>query len=179
MKTRFFSPEERPDHDALMLEAGYDPYTGKAYPAWRIKENLGRMIDDAIRAGHRWAQYVADDALLDGLSRHWTAWNTEQKRVKARVDGREVQASGSRGSRQRDENGKVVHQRLTWIQMEWAEVFQQEEDALMRIGAERITVSIARKLAELRDRAPDSIGPADAAELLGTTVEEWLLDEAA
>lgn len=161
----------------LMHEAGYDPYTGNPYPTWRIKENLGRMIPDAIQAGHHWAQYLSDDAWLDGLGKHWSAWNREQSRISVNLAGREVRVPGSRGIRQRDERGKMVHQQLSWTQMSWEEVDEVDDGAAARITADGINRSTAAKVRELRAFAPDSRGPGEAAEKIGTTVEAWLMKE--
>lgn len=177
MKTKYLSPDERPEHDALMLQAGYDPHTGKAYPTWQIKENLDQLTRDAVQAGRRSFEYIREDATRDGLLAHWNAWNRERNSIRARVNNQEVRASGSRGTVQRDDDGRAVHQRLTWIQMSWEEVLEQGQGAATRIAAEQITRSIVAKLTELRDRVPDSTGPADAAERMGTTVEAWLAGE--
>jgi hypothetical protein len=177
VKTKFLSPEERPERDALMREAGIDPHTGKAYPTWEIKENMRRLLEDASQAGRYWAQCMIADALLIGFGRQWSAWRKEQNRVSANVNGKKVRAAGSQGIRQRSDDGGVTYQQMTFEEMLWPELYQFRDSEIIRRGSADINISIADKLIEMHALAPDSASPAEAAAAIGTTVGEWLLKE--
>lgn len=178
MKRRHLAPEERAEYDAAYEEAGLDPH-GNPRPSDEIKTRLLARLEDAVQAGRRWAGYVMDDALEDGLLKSWKDWNNEQNRMKVIHNGVIVPARAVRGTRRRDsDTGTVMYQQAFWREMTWEDVRQQLDDARKRIDAEKVTVSIATRLLELKLRCPESAGPFDACDALSVDFEKYIAGEA-
>lgn len=180
MDIRNLSHEERPEHEALMIDAGYDPNTGRSFPAHVIKQRLLKLLGNAEQADRKWVPHLMRDALTHGLYLHWKSWDDAGKRIKVMHNDVIVPARAMRGVRRRTKAGQLVHQRAFWREMSWAEVNQQIDDAESRIAAEGITTSIGLRLLKLRIEAPKSKGPGDACKKTGRDFDEYLgLAEAA
>lgn len=177
MRRGFLSPEERVEFDAMYEQAGLDMF-GKARPSDEIKSRLLSMLQDAVQAGRKWAGYVLDDAVEEGLFKSWKDWNNEQERMRVYYNGVIVPARAVRGTRRRNQDtGRTVHQQVLWREMSWEQVRQQLDDSRTRIAAEQITISIAARLLELKLRCPESTGPLDACERLGLDFDTYLSAE--
>lgn len=174
MKLRYLSPEERPEHDLLMQEAGFDPEYGSPFVAHVIKDRVVKMLRDAEQAGHHWAGYILGDALANGAYEHWKNWNNADKKIRVFHNGSLVPARAMRGVRRRNDAGLIEHQQSFWPEMTWAEVQQQIDGAEQRIAAEEVTKSIGFKLLRLLIQAPDSTGPGDACKAIGEDFETYL-----
>jgi hypothetical protein len=174
MDIRNLSHEERPEHEELMISAGYDPNTGRSFPAHVIKQRLVRLLADAEQAGRAWVPHLRRDATAHGLYLHWKSWDDADKQLKVMHNGVIVPARSQRGVRRRTKTGELIHQRAFWREMTWAEVNQQIDDAESRIAAEGVTKSIGLRLLKLRLDCPKSKGPGDACKKTGRDFNEYL-----
>lgn len=151
-----------------------DPMDDAMAEAWQGQTNatavavrLESILNDGVQARTDWAEPVLRHALLDGLAKQAKSWRQRQ-----------VTVTGTRGTIsmlagvRRILDGRSRYEQLTWSELTWADVqsvIGTREGHLL--GAAR-TLKALRRLAALHDQAPDSIGPADAARSLGTTVTE-------
>ena len=82
------------------------------------------------------------------------------------------------GRRVRSESGEVFWQQTLFRDMTWAQLDEWLSNIQSQLHSLGANVTIGRRLFELRDAAPDSIGPGDAAATLGTTIDAWLAEAA-
>lgn len=121
-----------------------------------------------------WPRVVLDDAQVDGL---WKAFSKQLKAqdvVMVSHDGQIVGKTVRVGTRTRRTDGSEVWQQSLLHEKTWAQVEQWLEQIVAQLGAMLVNKSMADRLLALRDRFPESLGPADACTALGTTVDEYL-----
>lgn len=172
------SPEEREEYDALLVEAGLDD-NGLPRESAEIGPRMHDLLMDAAQAGRAWAGWVIRDDAEDGHLRRFKGWLKQEKRHKVLYDGVIVSRAAVRGITRKKDDGSTMHQLFEWRDMSWMDIEAQIAEASLRIRSERITISTARKLLALRDRAPGAATPAEAAKLLGLELDDYLLSEEA
>jgi hypothetical protein len=109
---------------------------------------------------------MVQDAVRVAMLAHAKA----QARVMVAHNGRLVGKTSLRGVVTAAEDGRFEQQQMLWEEMTWPEFDTWRRMNAAQIEGLKINETAAAKLAALRDRAPGSTGPGDAAKQLGTTV---------
>lgn len=175
--TSYLSDEERDEYEALMAECCGDPENGGKRMSI-IAERLRVALVDAEQAGRTWATHTLDDALLDGLAKLGKEWLKTESVVQVNHNGQLMGKATRVGRRVRSDSGEVFWQQTLFRDMTWAQLDEWLSNIQSQLHSLGANVTIGRRLFELRDAAPDSIGPGDAAATLGTTIDAWLAEAA-
>lgn len=175
---RMLSPEERAEYDALLHEAGYDE-AGEQRPAHEIKERMHRLLQEAVQAHRTWAGYVLDADVREGHHRRFKGWDRARQVVNTRHGERVVRRSAVMSLRRRDpDNGRTYWQGTFYADMTRQDLLDVVNGAEVRIGSERITIAMARRLVALLDET-GAATVATALETRGVELETYLLEESA
>lgn len=133
-------------------------------------------IADAIQAHRTWASYVyemaANDALADVLKTH------HSRPIMVAYNGKIISKPRMAGTTAVDKNGKTVRTRELFDCFTVQQLRDKRTDCLKQVKSYRGTVAMIDKLIALCDAAGCDT-PELAAKAIGTTVEDWLSDEAA
>ncbi len=174
----YLTDEERDEFEALMQECCGDPENGGKRISI-VAERLRVGLSDAEQAGRRWAAHVTDEALLDGLAKLGKEWLKAESIVMVSHDGALVGKATRVGRKVRSESGEQYWQQTLIRDMTWADFEQWIATIQAQLRSLGANLTIGKRVFELRDAVPDSIGPGDAAARLGTTVDAWLGEAAA
>lgn len=169
--------DERAEYEATMREAGGDPSNGGKNAA-EAAARLHQLLLDAEQAQRRWASRVLDDDVLEGHVKRLKEWWKKQAVVLVSYKGSIIGKTTRVGARKRDEDGREMWQQTLFHSMTWNQVIDWLEMVERQLGGLLVNKAMGRRLLQLRDACPDSIGPADAAERLGVSVEDWLAEVA-
>lgn len=179
MDRKMLSAEERAEYDALLYEAGYDE-TDRRRPSGEIGERMHQLLTDALQAGRVWAGYVIDDDARRGHLARFKRWDKANHVMNVNDGTVIVPRAAVMGIRRRDvETGAIVHQQALFSEMTWDDLIGVLESAQGRIASDRITVGVCKKLLALKLRSPESVGPAEACELLGIDMQGYLVEDEA
>ena len=169
-----FSADEREEIDTLLSEALNGSRSTDA-------ASIGRFlaaVAAAERAGRVWPQVLRDLALWE-----WT--HTAQKSIAKRESvvffdhaGRTVGKATRVGKRVRRDDGAQGFQQALIADMTWDELSAWGDLIRAQIDGLAPNLSIVQRLQGLHQRMPNTHGPGEACELLGTTVEEFLAEAA-
>lgn len=177
MKEEYLSPDERAEYDALLADAGLDD-NGQPHPSKEIGPRVHQRLLALAQTGSTWAKWILLDDAEAGHLKRFNDW------LKARNKQRVITESGDVvpkpavvGVRRRHDDGTTFYQQSFWRDVTWAEVEQKLAEATATINAARITSYQARRLLRLRDRVPESTGPAAACLLLGIEVTAYIAGE--
>lgn len=125
--------------------------------------------------GMAWPDALQEEALRRLVLDEQKRIAKEESVVTIEHAGRPVRKSTRVGARKRGPETGVEHfEQLTFADMAWPEVFAWEELIKSQIDGLRANRTMVARLKQLQARVPDSTGPGDAAQRLGTTVAEWL-----
>lgn len=172
------SPAEREEYDGLMYDAGHDEH-GNLLPSGEIKERMHGLLLDAVQAGRTWAQFVLDDDAREGHLKRHKRWRDRKEFVSTAFGGGFATKPAAMSIRRvSTADASAVWQPTLWQDMTRAELLQIVTGSQMRARAEQVTISIARRLIALLDETgAESVST--ALEAKGTSIDEFLLDEAA
>lgn len=132
-----------------------------------------RLLNDAVQAHRPWARDVERVAIRAGLGKEIKA---HQDRIRAHVsyDGRVLDLPRVQARRVASPAGEVVYQRELIELWTWSEIEAKRNEALSGQSAYTSKIAHYDALLALRDMAPGSTSPVDAARQLETTVDQWL-----
>lgn len=169
--TQFMDPEERAEW-ALMLD---ESLNGSRQADQAAIDRLEVAMESAAASGRLWPQIVERQWLREGMRLTLQAYTKEQDTVLVGWQGRQVSKSARRGVRVVDEQtGRTSWQQKLFEQMTWEQFDGWRENNQTQIESLQINEVMASKIAALRVLAPESTGPQDAAEQIGTTLEAVL-----
>ncbi|MGH8996029.1 MAG: hypothetical protein ACRDYB_08390 [Acidimicrobiales bacterium] len=178
MTRDYLSPDEREERDALFIDVGFE-LDGTRRPSPEIGPRMHHLLEDALQAGRSWAGWMlADDAAAGHLKR-WEHWDKARNRVRVMTPAGEiVPRAAVVGVRRRTKDGtSAYYQQALWRELTWSEVEQKLDEARAQLKSARINATTADRLLALRDRLPDSAGPAAACLMLGLDLEAYLAGE--
>lgn len=181
-----------PDEERAAYETALSEATTRAESTGDRIAYLRNLLHEAAADGHQWALWALEQAERDGLNRQITDFMQREKRQFV-TDAYGTIASKPKvgGSRKRNADGKVVHQQSLFEFKTLAElIIARDTYRRDRHGlTERITyadrlVSLCEAGNEALDIAESDpaftdMTPHQAAEVLDTTVEDWLLTKPA
>jgi hypothetical protein len=148
-----------------------------------LSESLNgtRVVNDAAidRAESALAEFdlariVERIYIRNGIRNDLKRITKNENRVLVNYNGTGHSKAAMLGTRRRQDDGTIVYQTEAIHVMSWAQLEEWRQQRSSQVDTERINVHMANTLLSLRDQFPDSLGPADACELLGVTVEEFL-----
>lgn len=173
MNRNMLSPQERKDYDALVFDATHHP-DGSMRKSSEIGVEFRRLLVDAQQAGHEWAAWVLDDALIDGLRARGVKWSRSRDYVETPFGGKFVRKPDRMAvARKEPGTGEQYQQQTAWADMTRGDLHALIDGRLSQINAERATIQIARKLLELLDRVGvDRV--AEALDRIGASLEDFL-----
>jgi hypothetical protein len=141
---------------------------------------MGDKIDDAVQAHRVFARDAHREALTRGYLSIFKGWQkSQQKPVVVAHDGQLLNKPRVIGTNRARDDGSVYYQQTMFDFMTWEELAKKRYEYLTQIRAYRGNVATVDKLLALRELAPNANTPAQAAEVVGTTLEAWLGEEAA
>lgn len=173
MKQSQWSEEDRVEY-AQMMDQVCDE---SARPGERAKL-LRERVRDAIQAQRVWAYEVEEAALLDGLRKAANGWAQRRRSVSTKRGKRTITRSAIAGARSHDAG------RISYVQQE-LDLFSREQHREARSAAIANAQAYSDRAAihdaylALLDAAPGAATAREAAAQLDTTVEAWLLGDAA
>lgn len=174
MNTRAWTEEDRDEYDAMCAEA------------WESSSNIRDQVAaflaklaDARQAHRDWAYRVEDEVLRAGARERLKEWSKTRSRVLVAYSDGAAAKPRVIGTTRTDAAGNRVHQQVLFETMTWQELAEKRVEYLKQIKAYGQNVGLIDRLLALHDLAPESATPAAAARLLGTTIEDWLAEDAA
>lgn len=169
-----WTDDDRAEHEALMNEA------------WGAGGTIRRQIDallsgvrDAVQAQRAWAEEIEEEALRSGLGDHLKRWRKEANRIRAKRGDRVVDRPGVVGVRRASPDGVEVAVQLELDLMSLDELQVKRRENMRQIIAYSDNNAVIDALITLVESVPEATNPREAAETLGTTVNAWLMGEAA
>lgn len=173
---RMLSDDERSEYDALFYAATHYK-DGKRRKSAEIGREMLRLLRDAEQAERPWANWVMEDALVDGLRSKAIRWCNAKEIVETIIGGRVVKKAAAYGIRKRDaETGRTEWTRPIWPDMGRDELIQVISASVVRSAAEAELAATARRLLKLVDETGAET-VADALELKEVTLEEFLRED--
>lgn len=143
-------------------------------------ELVRTWLVDAEQAGHPWPRAIIDRCIADGIHRRLVHYGKRVSVAMVAYNGKVVAKATRVGRRRRDpETGRLYFQQTLFEDFSWAELDGWLRMIQGQIEGLRVDVHMAEKLADLKARYPDSYGPAEACEQMGTTIDRYLGDAAA
>lgn len=132
-----------------------------------------RLLNDAVQAHRPWARDLERLAVRDGLRREIKA-HTDRERALVSHDGQVLNLPSVQARRLTAPTGEIYYQRELIQKFTWEEIEAKRREAMQ--GRRTYSDKIAHydALLALRDMAPESTSPEDAAKQLETTVDQWL-----
>lgn len=136
-------------------------------------------LESADRAGRHWPDDVRALALWEWTQRRQTSIAKRESVVLIDHGGRRVGKATRVGKRVRSDNGEQGFQQSLIADMSWDEL--QEWAALIDSQIEGLSANqtMVKRLEQLHAQMPDTVGPREACERIGTTVEEYLTEASA
>lgn len=176
MNEKYMSIEERAEYATLVDEVLNGDRTVDDGKVQRYRNGLV----DAVKAQRAWAEMVLLQAQMDGLRKDLKQKSKDEAVAIVAYDGRLVGKTMRAGRRRRDDQGRVTFQQALLQDFSWNELTEWLDMISAQIGALLVNKHIADRLLTLREKFPETHGPAEACALLGTTVETYLgVEEAA
>lgn len=166
--------EEREQYDALLAEVIAE--TTRTHD--RIN-HFERLLADAVQAHEPWAREVERACVRSGLAKEIKAYQ-DRNRAMVSHNGQVLNLPRVQGTVARDEDGVVYHQRELIELWTWQQIADKRVEALKGRRTYNAKIAHYDRLLALRDMCPDSATPAEAAESLGLSLDEFLgIEEAA
>lgn len=129
-------------------------------------------LNDAIQAHRPWASDVALSCRRFGLGKEISRFES-RNRALVSFDGR-VLSLPSVQARKVQVAGEVVYQRELLTLWTWDELLDKRAEALGAQTSYSARVGHYDRLLALREKAPDTATPQEAADALGIDLDEWL-----
>lgn len=131
-------------------------------------------IESADQAGRLWPDALRAKALYDWIQNRQKNLAKAEKVVNVAHNGKVVSKSIRVGKRVKRDDGTSGYQQSLLNDFTWPELETFIAETLTRVDGLEANVTMAQQLLKLRDRFPQTAGPAEACALLGTTVEGYL-----
>lgn len=166
--------DQRHEYDEAMTEAIGTDRDSKV--TREMGERVRQMLLDAEQAQRPWASQMLDDDQLAGCVNRAKRWlDSHQERMLVAFNGQIIAKARRKGRKQRNQaDGSSTWQRTLFDDFSWSELEEFLQSAIGRAAAEQVNIASARKLLVLKERAPDTYGPQEASERLGTSIDEVL-----
>ncbi len=168
--SRTWPQDDRDEYEVACAEA-WDYAEGTRGRAERLVE----LIEDGVQAQRLWARDLLSQFVQRGAESELKTWRKRTQRVVAIAhDGRVLNRPRVVGVvRQADDGARFSDQTL-YDFLTWEQIEEVRAGHLRQISAYRDNVYIESLLLELRELAPGTATPGEAADRLGTTVDAWL-----
>lgn len=167
---KYLSPEERAEWVEMLDEAL--SISGQADQA--AIDAVEEALSQAERAGRTWPSFGQREWLREGVRVALRDRAKSRDRVLVSHGGALISKSARRGVTTTREDGSRSWQQTLFSEMTWEQFDDFRNGNLAQIRALTVNETIAAKLDALRILAPDSTGPQDACDRLGTTIDEVL-----
>lgn len=162
--------------------ADRDEYEVASAEAWDAAESTREramhfllLVQDAAQAHRPWALALLGDFLESGAASELKRWRKASHKVVALApDGRILSRPRTVGVQRKTADGVVYVQQEAFDLLAWEEIERKIADFRIQIGAYADNIFILSTVLELRELAPGSSTPDEAARQLGTTVDAWL-----
>lgn len=165
-----WSDDDRTEFDMLVDKA-------LAIPSVAVRRSVFLDgLETALEARKLWARDVFTDYQTWGTDRLLKAEQEKRRpRVPVSYRGRVIgKMPRTTGVRRRDGNGFLEHQRALIEYQTWDELRARRSEYAAQVRALEVDIAGIDRLLELEDLVPGASTPAEACEIRGTTVEEWL-----
>lgn len=163
-----WSPQEREEFEELLAAV-----TSASSGTTDRLDLMDRLINDAMQAHRPWATEVARAARREGFAREIKRFQDRQRATVA-YDGRVLSVPAIQARRVVDGSGAVAFQRELIELWTWDELTAKRAEAIQASRTYSEKVAHYDRLLVLRDLAPESSTPAEAAESLGFELGDWL-----
>lgn len=171
MNRNAWSAEERVEYDVLCNEAWYcSRFTGPR------TERYVELLRDAEQAWRYFAMDCLDNAVYRGAAAQLKAWRCRQRkgRIAVSYEGKVLATRRVIGSVIIDDDGTPMHTQGLFDYLTWEQLEVKAQEYVGNIRAFKLNLYAVLRLLELRDLAPGAHTPAEAAQRLGTTIEQFL-----
>lgn len=163
-----------------------DEYAAACAEAWDAGDSTrerGRafraLVDDAVQAHRPWAMDLSRQFAERGAQTELNSWRKSTRPLAAVAhDGRVISKTRVVGVHRQGEDGSRYTTQALFDLLTFAEIQDKVHEYRQQASAYRDNIAVATRLLKLRDLAPEAATPADAARVLGTTVDAWLMDVA-
>lgn len=168
-----WSPQERDEYESLVAEVvNATTNTTDRLDLFDLK------LLDAIQAQRAWAVDVAKSCRRYGLAKEITRFEARNRTLVSH-DGRLLSLPRVQARRVTTASGEQTYQRELIEAWTWEQLRAKRAEALQSQDAYSAKVSHYDRLLALREKAPDTASPAEAANALGLDLDEWLGTSAA
>jgi hypothetical protein len=167
-------------------EGEWDEFEELCRNAERLGESTGHrarlfgdMIEGAVQAHRIFARDIEREALRRGFLSIFRQWQKSHGGpVVVSHDGRILTKSRVIGVRRSGPDGTEHHQQLLFDYCTWDELGTKRKEYIAAMRGYGDDIAVIDRLLALRELAPESTTPAEAAKELGTTVDAWLAEDA-
>jgi hypothetical protein len=162
-----WSPAERDEYEELLAEVC------NATPDTSERLNLlEEKLNDAQQAHRGWAYSVSSQCRRFGLAKEISRFQ-DRNRALVSFDGRLLSMPRVQ-SRRVEVAGEMTYQRELIVLWTWAELLDKRAEAIRASQTYTAKVGHYDRLLALREKAPGSATPAEAANVLGLDLDEYL-----
>jgi hypothetical protein len=165
-----WSPEEHDEYEELLSDVWNEPGISTRD---RVKVFL-TLLDDAVQGHRPWANDLERTCLELGAATHIKGWRKRQKEIVFDYQGQPLTRSAVVGFKRVSDDGSSFDEQRLIHYGTWDELIEKRREYLAQQLAYSANVAYLDRLLALHDLVPDAANPHEAAEALGTTVEEWL-----
>lgn len=163
-----WSPDEQDEFENLLAEV-----VASSRDTTARLDHFDKALTDAIQAQRGWATDVARSCRREGLAREVKRYQDRQ-RVSVSYDGRVLSVPAVQSRKVVGAEGAVTYQRELIELWTWEQVLDKRSEAIRSRGTYDEKVAHYDRLLALRELAPDSATPHEAADLLGIDLDSWL-----
>lgn len=167
---RTWPPEDHDDYEVACADAwdcsGSTVGRGQRFSA---------LVRTAADAGALWARDLLKTWVqrgAEGEVKNWKRRTTPTYAVA--YNGRLVNRYAVGGVKRRTEDGEQFHAQTLFELMTWDQLENKIREYVAQISAYKADIALIAVLLKLRDAAPETATPHEAAKALGTTVREWI-----
>lgn len=134
---------------------------------------MGRLVNDAIQAQRPWARDLERAAVRAGFAKEIKSYQ-DRNRALVSHDGQLLNLPSVQDRRVTTPTGEIYHQRELIEVFPWKDIEAKRTEAMKGQSTYDAKIAHYDALLSLRDMAPGSRTPEEAARMLGTTVDQWL-----
>lgn len=170
---RGWSPEERSEEEAMwqdIVDSTTDTHARLDYAEERL--------NGAIQAHRHWAYELERQFLRNGLAKEIKRYQDRHRALVA-YHGRTLNVPRVQGVKSRRPDGTVFEQRALIEMRPWEEIAAKRLEAIRSRRTYTEKIAHYDKLLALREMAPDTATPFEAATALGLSLDEYLGTEGA
>lgn len=168
-----WSAQERDEYESLIAEV----VNATTNTTDRLDLFDGKLLD-AIQAHRAWAIDVAKSCRRYGLAKEITRFEARNRTLVSH-DGKLLSLPRVQARRVTTASGELTYQRELIEAWTWEQLRAKRTEALQSQDTYSAKVSHYDRLLALREKAPDTASPAEAATALGLDLDEWLGTSAA